>query len=149
MIGIVLIGHNHIPSEMIAAVKHVVGEQPLMKALDVTADCNPEDISRELLSLIHSCDVGHGVLLLADMFGGTPCNIAMGCFEPGRVEVISGFNLPLLIKAASLRSSESKLVELAAQVLESGRKYMCQASTVIGLQQSAPCEPSKEDRADG
>ncbi len=132
MIGLVLIGHNRIASEMKAAVEHVVGEQPLMQALDVAADVSPEQLTQRLQAMVRACDVGQGVLLLADMFGGTPCNIAMGCFEVGRVEVVSGFNLPLLIKAASLRRSEQDLTSLAAQVVAAGRHYICQASTMIG-----------------
>ncbi len=149
MIGIVLIGHNRIASEMLAAVEHVVGEQPLMKALDVGCDSEPEHLTRELHAILHACDVGDGVLLLADMFGGTPCNIAMGCFESGRVEVISGVNLPLLIKAATLRSSEKDLLALADQVVQSGRMYICQASTMIGQKPGTPCQPAEEDRAGG
>jgi len=149
MIGIVLIGHNRIASEMLAAVEHVVGEQPLMKAMDVQSDSDTSQLTRELNSIIQACDVGHGILLLADMFGGTPCNIAMGCFEPGRVEVISGVNLPLLVKAATLRSKEKNLIALADQVLQSGRMYMCQASTMIGQTSRAACQPAEEDRSNG
>ncbi len=146
MIGIVLIGHNRIASEMQAAVEHVVGEQPLMKAVDVGGDTEPEEVVAGLQAVIRACDVGHGVLLLADMFGGTPCNIAMGCFEAGRVEVISGFNLPLLIKAATLRGEERDLLRLAERVLQSGRQYMCLASHVVSG--GAPCRPADEDRSD-
>jgi len=147
MIGIILIGHNCIASEMLAATEHVVGEQPLMQALDVSSDSDPEAVRKSLLSKIKACDVGQGVLLLADMFGGTPCNIAMACFEAGSIEVISGFNLPLLIKAATLRSSENNLTVLADKVLQSGRQYMCLASHVVGQMKSAPCLPAKEDQA--
>jgi len=136
MIGIVLIGHNHIASEMLAGVEHVVGEQPLMQALDVFKDADPATVTKSLQSMIQACDTGEGVLLLADMFGGTPCNIAMGCFQAGRVEVISGFNLPLLVKAASQRRKEKNLATLADTVLESGRSYICQASKMIGPQVS-------------
>jgi len=124
MIGIVLVGHAGIASEMRKALEHVVGEQPLIETLDVLNGNSPEDLSEILELRIRACDVGKGVLLLADMFGGTPCNVAMGALEKGRVEVVSGFNLPLLIKAATLRKSIKDLPELAAQVVESGRHYM-------------------------
>jgi len=136
MIGIVLIGHNHIASEMLGGVEHVVGEQPLMQALDVFKDADPAIVTKSLQSMIQACDTGDGVLLLADMFGGTPCNIAMGCFQAGRVEVISGFNLPLLVKAASQRCKEQNLAALSDIVLESGRSYICQASKMLGQQAS-------------
>jgi len=130
MIGIVLIGHARIASEMLEALQYVLGEQPLMEALDVTIDSSPESLADKLTAKIHNCDVGRGVLLLADMFGGTPCNVAMGCLQAGRVEVVSGFNLPLLIKAATSRHQVNSLLELAQQVVRAGRQYIQIAPTL-------------------
>jgi len=124
MIGIVLIGHSRIASEMLESLQYVIGEQPLMDALDVTIDSRPELIADILMTKVRACDVGQGVLLLADMFGGTPCNVAMGCLQAGHVEVVSGFNLPLLIKAATLRHHVNNLSELAHQVVRAGRQYI-------------------------
>lgn len=124
MIGIVLIGHSRIASEMLIALQHVVGEEPLVASVDVNSDSDLELLSTTLKKQIKACDVGQGVLLLADMFGGTPCNIAMGCLQAGRVEVISGFNLPLLVKASSLRHHENNLKRLVQQVVRSGRQYI-------------------------
>ncbi len=124
MIGIVLVGHARIASEMMQAVQYVVGEQPLMDTLDITAGSSPESLSDKLAAKIHNCDIGQGVLLLADMFGGTPCNVAMGFLKSGHIEVVSGFNLPLLIKAATLRQHVSHVSELAQQVVRSGRQYI-------------------------
>ncbi len=131
MIGIVLIGHAHIASEMILAVEHVLGEQPLLKALDAPDSDQPEQLRDELVSLIRQCDTGHGVLLMADMFGGTPCNVAMSCLNECHVEILSGFNLPALIKAVSLRRTMHSLPELAAKVVLSGQQYICRASDFI------------------
>lgn len=128
MIGIVLIGHSHIASEMLISLQHVVGEEPLIASVDVSEHCDIEAVATVLNRKIQACDVGKGVLLLADMFGGTPCNIAMGCLKPGSVEVISGFNLPLLIKATSLRHHEKDLRALAEQVVTSGRQYIQRAN---------------------
>jgi len=124
MIGIVLIGHEPIASEMLSAMEHVVGKQPLIETVDVYDSLPPDELTRLLQTKIRACDIGKGVLLLADMFGGTPCNIAMGCLRGGHVEVVSGFNLPLLIKAATLRNKQTDLATLAEQVVESGRLYM-------------------------
>ena len=137
MIGIVLIGHAHICSEMRIALEHVVGEQPLVEVLDVLDNGNLELLSSTMKSKIRACDVGQGVLVLADMFGGTPCNVAMGCLQADRVEVISGFNLPLLIKAATLRKSEKNLTVLAQKVLEAGRQYMRVSTSIIDEAPSA------------
>ncbi len=131
MIGIVLIGHSRIASEMLIALQHVVGEQPLIASVDATDDSSPETLTALLKQQIKICDVGKGVLLLADMFGGTPCNVAMGCLQAGRVEVISGFNLPLLIKATTLRHREQDLSVLARQVVKSGRQYIQQAPDLV------------------
>jgi len=124
VIGIVLIGHAHIASEMLKSLEFVVGEQVLMDALDVSHDSGPEALTDRLKAKIRGCDIGQGVLLLADMFGGTPCNIAMGCLQQGHTEVVSGFNLPLLIKAATLRHELNNLSELANQVVLAGRQYI-------------------------
>ena len=140
MIGIVLIGHARIASEMRRALEHVVGEQPLVETLDILSNDNLDKLSKTLQSKIRACDVGQGVLVLADMFGGTPCNIAMGTLQAGRVEVISGFNLPLLIKTATLRKTEKNLAALAEQVVKAGRQYMRVSSSVI----SAPMKKAKE-----
>jgi PTS system mannose-specific IIA component len=122
---------------MRAALEHVVGEQPLVEVLDVLDNGNLDILSDTMKSRVRACDVGQGVLILADMFGGTPCNIAMGCLQAGRVEVISGFNLPLLIKAATLRKSEKHLPALARQVLEAGRHYMRVSTSIIDEQSPA------------
>jgi len=124
MIGIVLIGHERIASEMLSAMEHVVGKQPLIEVLDVLDHQGPDELMQMLQAKIRACNLGDGVLLLADMFGGTPCNIAMGCLQAGSVEVVSGFNLPLLIKAATLREKPGELGQLAEDVVASGRLYM-------------------------
>ena len=147
MIGMVLIGHEHIASEMLAAVEHVVGKQPLTAVLDVAGDDNPDLLKQQLDELIRRCDVGDGVLLLADMFGGTPCNVAIAALRPGETEVVSGFNLPLLIKAATLRKSLNDLAALAQQVVEAGRQYMCLPSHLMGDEPSPDCSPAGDDRA--
>jgi len=122
---------------MRAAMVHVVGEQPLVEVLDVLNNDNLDMLSTTMKSKVRACDVGRGVLILADMFGGTPCNIAMGCLQAGHVEVISGFNLPLLIKAATLRETEKHLPALAQQVLKAGRQYMRLSTSIIGSHASA------------
>jgi len=137
MIGIVLIGHARIAGEMLEALQYVIGEQPLMEALDVTSDCSIESLSDRLVAKIQRCDVGQGVLVLADMFGGTPCNVAMGCLQAGHIDVVSGFNLPLLIKAATLRHHVSGVQELAQQVVRAGRQYIQVAPNITGAGHAA------------
>lgn len=129
MIGIVLVGHERIAAEMRLALEHVVGEQPLIETLDVAADTNPEELAASLRTKIRACDAGKGVMVLADMFGGTPCNTAMGCLD-GNVVVVSGVSLPLLIKAAMLRNQPIGLRELADRAVEAGHQYMAVAPDI-------------------
>lgn len=137
MIGMILIAHNRIAGEMLAAAEHVLGKQPLISILDVEDSDRPEQLQVELASLIRQNDTGDGVFILADMFGGTPCNIAIGYAEQGKVEVLSGFNLPSLIKALSLRKEISDVAVLAREVVAAGQQYMCLASEYMLKQNSS------------
>lgn len=120
---------------MLGALEHVMGPQPLTASLgigvdaDISTDTN--ELQRRLDKLIERCDSGDGVLLFADMFGGTPCNVALACMRKYKVEVVSGFNLPMLVKAASLRQSLTDLSLLARQSRESGRQHMHIASELL------------------
>lgn len=131
MIGIILIAHNHIAGEMLAAAEHVLGEQSLISILDVENSDRPELVQQELASLIRQNDTGDGIFILADMFGGTPCNVAIGFAEPGRIEILSGFNLPSLIKSLSLRQQTRDVTSLAKDVVAAGQQYMCLASEYL------------------
>ena len=131
MIGMILIAHARIADEMVAAAEHVLGKQPLLASLNVVDSDRPDQLQDELARLIRQTDTGNGVLVLADMFGGTPCNVALSCAEPGRVEVLSGFNLPALIKALSLRTQSNDLKEIAGDVSKSAQQYICLSSSYL------------------
>ncbi len=131
MIGMILIAHEQIAGEMLQAVEHVVGPQPLTETLSIAPDVDVDACKEQLKRLITRCDAGDGVLLLADMFGGTPCNLALSCMQEGRVEVLSGFNLPMLIKAATLRDGLTDVRALAKQSQEAGRHHMHLASELL------------------
>ncbi len=152
MIGIVLIGHARIASEMKLAVEHVLGEQPLMAAMDVHESSEPGALQEKVARLVKQCDAGYGTLIFADMFGGTPCNIALTCLKAGECEVISGFNLPALIKATSDRMMCQKdhvsLSVLAHDVVASGQQYMCLASDFMPASPDH-CSPAEGDQIHG
>jgi len=139
MIGMVVVAHEHIGEAMLAAVEHVLGPQALVAALGIGADADIQsdlsEGSERLHALIKRCDAGDGVLLFADMFGGTPCNLALSCIEEGTVEVVSGFNLPMLIKAATLRQTLTNLHLLAQQARDAGRYHMHLASELMEKKQ--------------
>lgn len=152
MIGIVLIGHARIASEMKLAVEHVLGEQPLMAAMNVLESSDPKALQEKMAHLVKQCDAGYGTLIFADMFGGTPCNVALTCLKVGECEVISGFNLPALIKATSDRMMCQKdhisLSMLAHDVVASGQQYMCLASDFMSAS-SDHCPPAKGGQIHG
>ncbi len=132
MIGIVLIAHARIASEMLDAAEHVLGKQSLIMPLNVENSDQPDRLHEQLLKILRQTDTGDGVLILADMFGGTPCNVALSVVhEESSVEVISGFNLPSLIKAISLRQQCDNLHELAQEVTSSGQQYIRLASNYM------------------
>ena len=130
MIGMVLVTHGRLAQEFLDALEHVVGPQKNAVAICIGADDDMEQRRREIIDGVAKTDKGKGVVLLTDMFGGTPSNLAISVLDQGRVEVIAGVNLPMLIKLASVRDSES-LTSAVAQAQEAGRKYINVASQLL------------------
>ncbi len=128
MIGIVIIAHAKMASEAKKAVEHVLSEQPLLVAVDIENSDDVDSAMAAISQAIRQCDTGSGVLVFADMFGGTPCNLAQSSARDCHCEVISGFNLPALIKATSERKSTTDLHALATATVAGGRQYMCVTS---------------------
>ena len=130
MIGMVLVTHGRLAVEFIAALEHVVGPQTNVRAISIGPDDDMELRRKEILDGVAEVDDGDGVVLLTDMFGGTPSNLAISVMEKANVEVIAGVNLPLLIKLASMRDSEKLAVAVSA-AQEAGRKYINVASALL------------------
>ena len=130
MIGMVLVTHGRLAAEFIAALEHVVGPQQRIAAVCIGADDDMEQRRRDILDSVAKVEEGDGVVLLTDMFGGTPSNLAISVLDRANVEVIAGVNLPMLIKLASVRST-SKLPEAVTQAQEAGRKYINVASQLL------------------
>jgi PTS system mannose-specific IIA component len=130
MIGMVLVTHGRLADEFIAALEHVVGPQRAVRGVCIGPDDDVEMRRKEILDKVAEVDEGEGVVVLTDMFGGTPSNLAISIMDKAKVEVIAGINLPMLIKLASLRDKGDlrKAVE-AAQ--EAGRKYINVASALL------------------
>ena len=133
MIGMVLVTHGRLAEEFVAATEHVVGDQEDVRSICIGPDDDMERRRNDILDAVTEVDSGDGVILLTDMFGGTPSNLAISVMEKGNVEVIAGINLPMLIKLASVRGS-SNLEEAVAAAQESGRKYINIASHVLSGQ---------------
>ena len=130
MIGLVLVTHGRLAEEFVAATEHVVGHQSNTRAVCIGADDDMEVRRKDILSAISEVDDGHGVILLTDMFGGTPSNLAISVMNTTNVEIIAGVNLPMLIKLVSVRKSEP-LAEAVVKAQESGRKYINIASQIL------------------
>ncbi|MDF1720043.1 MAG: PTS sugar transporter subunit IIA [Minwuia sp.] len=130
MIGMVLVTHGRLAEEFIAATEHVVGAQENVRAISIGPDDDMEQRRKDIMDAVEAVDDGSGVVLLTDMFGGTPSNLAISMMDQGEVEVIAGMNLPMLIKLATVRE-KSTLAEAAAIAQEAGRKYINVASQVL------------------
>jgi PTS system mannose-specific IIA component len=130
MIGMVLVTHGRLAAEFIAALEHVVGPQTNIAAVCIGPEDDMERRRHDILRAIGEVDAGKGVVLLTDMFGGTPSNLAISVMDKAKVEVIAGINLPMLIKLASLRESES-LAAAVRGAQEAGRKYINVASQLL------------------
>jgi mannose PTS system EIIA component len=135
MIGLVLVTHGRLAEEFIAATEHVVGHQPNVLAISIGPDDDIEQRRRDILAAAEAVDDGSGVILLTDMFGGTPSNLAISIMDKNRIEVIAGVNLPMLIKLASVRETEA-LEQAVASAQDAGRKYINVASTLLKVDKS-------------
>jgi PTS system mannose-specific IIA component len=130
MIGLVLVTHGRLAEEFVAATEHVVGPQEGIRAISIGADDDMEQRRKDILNAVDAVDAGDGVILLTDMFGGTPSNLAISIMDKANVEVIAGINLPMLIKLASVRKA-CTLKEAAEAAQDSGRKYINVASKLL------------------
>src|ERR1700710_2049254 len=130
MIGLVLVTHGHLAEELRLAMEHVVGPQRGVETVCIGPDDNMEDRRRDIRASIDRVDAGDGVVLLTDMFGGTPSNLAISMMSRGGVEVIAGVNLPMLVKLAKIRSRQT-LTECVNCAEAAGRKYIAAASHVL------------------
>ena len=135
MIGLVLVTHGRLAEEFIAAAEHVVGPQPNVRAVSIGPDDDMEQRRRDILGAVEAVDEGRGVIVLTDMFGGTPSNLAISIMDKNKVEVIAGINLPMLIKLASVRGQEA-LGNAVTLAQEAGRKYINVASTLLSVDKS-------------
>ncbi|MEC8876692.1 MAG: PTS sugar transporter subunit IIA [Pseudomonadota bacterium] len=130
MIGLVVVTHGRLAVELIAALEHVVGPQSAVRTICIGPDDDMEKRRKEILSSVEKVDSGKGVILLTDMFGGTPSNLAISIMDQSNVEVIAGVNMPMLIKLASNRKLGS-LKKVAVEAQNAGRKYINIASGLL------------------
>jgi PTS system mannose-specific IIA component len=130
MIGLVLVTHGQLAEEFRNAVEHVVGPQEHFETVAIGADDDMEQRRRDIVDAVARTDTGSGVVVLTDMFGGTPSNLAISVMESGRVEIIAGMNLPMLIKLTSVRKGDNMALALD-EAQTAGRKYINVASQLL------------------
>ena len=130
MIGLVIVTHGRLAEEFVYAMEHVVGPQPAVAAICIGPDDDMEQRRAEILAAAAEVDSGDGAILLTDMFGGTPSNLAISIMDRAKVEVLAGVNLPMLIKLASVRVTEPLAVAVA-KARDAGIKYISVASTLL------------------
>jgi mannose PTS system EIIA component len=130
MIGVVIVSHGRIAEELRLACEHVVGEQKNMRSIAILVDDDMEQKRSEIERACTECNDGSGVVIVTDMFGGTPSNLAISIMKPRQIEVIAGANLPMLVKLAEVRNRKP-LTEAVAAAQEAGRKYISVASSLL------------------
>ncbi|MSO72879.1 MAG: PTS sugar transporter subunit IIA [Rhodospirillaceae bacterium] len=130
MIGLVLVTHGRLAFELVAAMEHVVGPQTQVATVCIGPEDDMEQRRADIVKAVETVNAGSGVVVLTDMFGGTPSNLAISIMETAPVEVIAGVNLPMLIKLASVRGTEV-LQNAAIQAQDAGRKYINVASALL------------------
>lgn len=131
MIGLVLVTHGRLAEEFKSALEHVVGPQEAVAAVSIGPDDDMEGRRDDIIKAIEAVDDGEGVVVLTDMFGGTPSNLAISVMQDRNVEVLCGLNLPMLVKLARVRP-EMELREAVRFAAEAGRKYINVANDVLG-----------------
>lgn len=131
MIGMVLVTHGRLAEEFRAALEHVVGPQEQCEAVSIGPDDDMEERRNDILDAVQQADSGKGVVILTDMFGGTPSNLAISVMQNLDVEVIAGANLPMLVKLARVRG-EMDMREAVREAQDAGRKYINVAHDVLG-----------------
>ena len=131
MIGVVLVTHGNLATELVKVLEHVVGPQDQLTTITIDPDDDMEKRREDILNSVQFVDKGLGVIILTDMFGGTPSNLAISIMEQANIDIIAGVNLPMLIKLASVRSNET-ISDAVAQAREAGQKYIMVASQILG-----------------
>jgi mannose PTS system EIIA component len=131
MIGLIIVTHGRLAEEFIHAMEHVVGKQAQIEAISIGPEDRMDSRRNDISAAVQRVETGDGVIILTDMFGGTPSNLAISLLQEGKIEVVAGLNLPMLVKLARIRV-DCNLHKAAAAAQDAGRKYINIASQVLG-----------------
>ncbi|MBO91715.1 MAG: PTS fructose transporter subunit IIA [Rhodospirillaceae bacterium] len=130
-IGIVIVTHGNLGAELLKVLEHVVGHQEKIEVVSIGPEDDMEETRLNILKSVNDVNCGKGVIVLTDMFGGTPSNLAISIMESSKIDVIAGINLPMLVKLTSVRSTLT-FTEAVDQAKEAGQKYIMTASQILG-----------------
>lgn len=130
IIGLVIVTHGRLADEFVAALEHVVGPQKMIETICIGPDDRMDNRRQDILDAVARADTGTGVIVLTDMFGGTPSNLAISILKEAKIEVIAGVNLPLLVKLAGVRKT-ADLETAVKEAYAAGRKYIKLASELL------------------
>lgn len=139
MIGLILVTHGHLAEQFVEAMEHVVGPQDAVETVCIGPEDDVERRRQEIADAIAKVDSGSGAIVLTDLFGGTPSNLAISLLQTGHIEVIAGINLPMLIRLAGARKSMS-VTEACVAAQEAGRNYITVASEFLGHDEAPPAK---------
>jgi len=131
MVGLVIAAHGKLAEVMVATAEQIVGPLAAVKALSVEPGVSAEALHDSIRDAVDAVDSGQGVLVLADLLGGSPCTQSMTLCRPGKMEVLTGVNLPMLLKANSLRETQRPLSELAHELAQHAQRNICCASDLL------------------
>ena len=130
MIGLIIITHGNLALELKSAMEHIIGSQADIEIFCINPDDDIDIQKNNIQNTIREINKGNGIIILTDMFGGTPSNLALGFLEPGKIEVLSGVNLPMLIKIGQLRDN-TNLLEVVKEGKIAAQKYISIASEIL------------------
>ena len=131
MIGVLVVTHGNLGNELIKVAELIKGPQQGTLSISVDASRGLDDLRKEITASIRKVDSGSGVLVLTDLFGGTPSNVSLAFLKEGKVEVVTGVNLPMLLKVPDVREKENDLAKFAAEIRDYGKKNIYLASEVL------------------
>jgi PTS system mannose-specific IIA component len=145
MVGLVVASHGRLAEELVATAEQIVGKLPAVAACNIEPGTSVEDLRAKMKQAVARVDSGDGVIVMADLFGGTPCKESLMMCQRGNLEVLAGVNLPMLIKANSLRAEELPLAEMAQKLAShSQRTITCASELLREAQKPKPAKPSEE-----
>jgi mannose PTS system EIIA component len=141
MVGVVLVAHCKLAPELVTVLESIVGKIEQVQAIAFEPGFNPEAVHKKISTAVKKVNSGDGVLIITDMFGGTPANISLSFLEENTVEVLTGMNLPMLIRLITLRERKLTLTELATELQSYGKRNICIASELLKRQSGVDLQP--------